>query len=167
VLVSALCDVGILVRREFAPSRELPVLVPFAGADNDWAAIELGAWIARASGSTLVLLGRDDDLAEGERDASRLLARASLLVQQVVRVPTEPLLLSAGSEGIVLAANNAGLLVFGLSDRWRQEGLGQTRLAAGRDSACSTLLVRKGLRPGGIAPNQTMTRFTWSLRGSS
>jgi hypothetical protein len=26
-----------------------------------------------------------------------------------------------------------------------------------------TLLVRKGLRPGGIAPPETMTRFTWTL----
>jgi hypothetical protein len=28
-----------------------------------------------------------------------------------------------------------------------------------------TLLVRKGLRPGGLAPAENLTRFTWSLRG--
>jgi hypothetical protein len=27
-----------------------------------------------------------------------------------------------------------------------------------------TLLVRKGLRPGGLAPPENLTRFTWSLR---
>ena len=78
-------------------------------------------------------------------------------------MPTEPMLASAGSEGILQSAYHAGLLVFGLSDRWRQEGLGETRVAIARDAACPTLLVRKGLRPGGIAPDQTMTRFTWSL----
>jgi hypothetical protein len=30
-----------------------------------------------------------------------------------------------------------------------------------------TLLVRKGLRPGGIAPDATITRFTWTLAGSA
>jgi hypothetical protein len=27
----------------------------------------------------------------------------------------------------------------------------------------ATLLVRRGLRPGGIAPAATLTRFTWSI----
>jgi hypothetical protein len=26
------------------------------------------------------------------------------------------------------------------------------------------LLVRGGLRPGGLAPDHTLTRFSWSLR---
>jgi hypothetical protein len=26
-----------------------------------------------------------------------------------------------------------------------------------------TLFVRRGLRPGGVAPSETMTRFTWTL----
>jgi DNA-binding SARP family transcriptional activator len=169
LLGSASCSVGVVVsRNKRAPAPDRPVLVPFAGAEHDWAAVELAAWIARASGSTLRLLGRDAELGSGERDASRLLASASLLVQRVVRVPTEPLLVTAGSEGILQAAADGGLLVFGLSDRWRQEGLGETRLAIAREAVCPTLLVRKGLKPGGIAPGQTMTRFTWSLasRGS-
>jgi hypothetical protein len=164
VLASAACDVGIVVCRDgraLAPG--LPILVPFAGAEHDWAAVELAAWIARATGTTLRLLGREADLAAGDRDASRLLAQASLLVQRVVRVPTESILVAAGSAGILRAADRAGLLVFGLSDRWRQDGLGQTRLTIARVAACPTLLVRRGLKPGGIAPNQTLTRFTWSL----
>ncbi len=36
---------------------------------------------------------------------------------------------------------------------------------AGRAAATPTLLVRKGLRPGGLAPAENLTRFTWSLRG--
>jgi DNA-binding SARP family transcriptional activator len=167
LLGSAPCDVGIVVcREERALGPDRPVLVPFAGAEHDWAAVELAAWIARALGATLRLLGREADLASDTRDGSRLLARASLLVQRVVRVPTEPMLVAAGSEGIRRAADDGGLLVFGLSDRWRREGLGETRLAIAREAVCPTLLVRKGLKPGGIAPGQTMTRFTWSLGGS-
>ena len=165
ILGSASCDVGVLVAREeslhIGPDR--PVLVPFGGAEHDWAAVELAAWIVRATASSLRLVGREADLAGGERDASRLLASASLLVQRAVRVPTEPLLVAPGREGILRAAADAGLLVFGLSDRWRQEGLGETRLAIANEASVPTLLVRKGLRPGGIAPPGTMTRFTWTL----
>ena len=168
ILDSASCDVGVLVVRgkalHVAPDR--PLLVPFGGAEHDWAAVELAAWIVRASGSSLRLVGRQADLASGERDASRLLASASLLVQRAVRVPTEPLLVAPGREGILAAAAAASLLVFGLSDRWRQEGLGETRLAIAKDAPVPALLVRRGLRPGGIAPDGTMTRFTWSLGAS-
>ena len=31
------------------PLREGPVVVPFGGAEHDWAALELGAWVARAT----------------------------------------------------------------------------------------------------------------------
>ena len=165
ILGSAACDVAVLVAREnglrVGPDR--PVLVPFGGAEHDWAAVELAAWIVRSTGSTLRLLGREADLAADERDASRLLALASLLIQRAVRVPTEPLLVAPGREGILRAAEKAGLLVFGLSDRWRQEGLGETRLAIANDAPAPTLIVRKGLRPGGIAPPEATTRFTWTL----
>jgi hypothetical protein len=30
-----------------------------------------------------------------------------------------------------------------------------------------TLLVMKGLRPGGMAPQDSVTRFTWTLAGPS
>src|SRR5581483_4791982 len=43
LLRSAPCDVAVLTGREPAPG---PVLVPFAGTDYDWSAIELGAWLA-------------------------------------------------------------------------------------------------------------------------
>ena len=32
------------------PAPEAPILVPFGGAEHDWAALELGAWIAAADG---------------------------------------------------------------------------------------------------------------------
>ena len=88
---------------------------------------------------------------------------ASLLVQRAVGVATEPLLVPRGPEGIVRAADGAGLVVGGLSGKWHAEGLGETRLAIARRTGCSTLFVRRGLRPGGLAPRESLTRFTWSL----
>ncbi len=137
-----------------------PVLVPFAGTDHDWSAIELGAWLA---GSWQVPLRLAGPAVEGGRDASRLLASASLAVQRALGVAAEPLLVEPGPDALVAAAADAGVTVVGLSDRWRKDGLGPTR-AALAGSGTPTLLVRKGLRPGGLAPAENLTRFTWSLR---
>ena len=52
VLSEAPCDVAVLVAREGdtgrCPAPTIRVLVPFGGAEHDWAALELGAWIASA-----------------------------------------------------------------------------------------------------------------------
>src|SRR5262249_13809268 len=143
------------------------VRVPFGGAEHDWAAVEVAAWIARASSALLRLAGVEGDPGLGKRDASRLLASASLLVQRAVGVVTEPLLVARGAEGIIDAAGEAGLGVGGVSAPWRREGLGETGLAIARRPHGSTLFVRRGLRPGGLAPEKSMTRFTWSLPAGS
>jgi hypothetical protein len=62
------------------------------------------------------------------------------------------------------AGRDVGLLVVGLSTRWHREGLGPARLRLAREAAPPTLLVRRGLRPGGLAPPAALTRFTWSIR---
>jgi hypothetical protein len=64
---------------------------------------------------------------------------------------------------MLTAAEDASLLVVGLSERWQKEGLGRSRLTLARKAPVPTLLVRHGLRPGGLAPAETMTRFTWTL----
>jgi DNA-binding SARP family transcriptional activator len=157
LLSAAPCDVAVLVGDAVQAG---PVLVPFAGAEHDWSAIELGAWLAGGWGVPLRVAG---PAVEGARDASRLLASASLAVQRALGVAAEPLLVEPGSEGLEAAARECALAVVGLSDRWRKEGLGPARgaLVAGSQPA---LLVRKGLRPGGLAPPENLTRFTWSLR---
>ena len=78
--------------------------------------------------------------------------------------PAEPLLTPPGEEGMLEASRDAGLLVVGLSTRWHREGLGPARLRLAREAVPPTLLVRRGLRPGGLAPPATLTRFTWSIR---
>jgi DNA-binding SARP family transcriptional activator len=166
VLTGAPCDVGMLVPRAPAPDVNGPVLVPFGGGDNDWAAVELGAWIASALGRSLTITGTVGDRDSGRRDASRLLASVSLMVQQLTAISVEPLLVEPGAAAVIDAAQDAGLLVVGLSGAWRQQGLGPARLAVARDARPPTLFVRGGLRPGGLAPQDTLTRFTWTLAGA-
>jgi len=161
VLAQAPCDVALLVTKP--PNADGPVVVPFGGADHDWAAVELGAWLARARGAPLRLVGAAAVPDAGKRDASRLLFHVSLAAQRAVGVAAEPLLTSPGHEGILAASKDAGLLVVGLSDRWHREGLGPARLALAMEAGPPTLLVRRGPRPGGLAPREQLTRFTWSV----
>jgi DNA-binding SARP family transcriptional activator len=164
VLANAPCDVAICRLGSEVDSGSDVVLVPFGGSTHDWAALELGAWIASASGSRLRLLGVMGDPATGKRDASRLLAAASLTVQQLVGVPSEPALLPAGGGGLLQATTEAaGLLVVGVPDDWRERGLGRVRAELARAAKSTTLFVRRGARPGGLAPRDSHTRFTWSL----
>jgi DNA-binding SARP family transcriptional activator len=162
LLAQAPCDVALLVPREATP--EGPVLVPFGGAEHDWAAVELGAWFARANDAPLRLAGAAAMPEKGRRDASRLLSHGALAVQRVLGISAEPLLLTPqGEEGMLEASRGAGLLVVGLSTRWHHEGLGPARLRLAREATAPTLLVRRGLRPGGLAPPAALTRFTWSI----
>jgi hypothetical protein len=167
VLRDAECDVAVLVAREgqsVLPTEDHGVLVPFGGAEHDWAALELGAWIASQTGAPLRMLGaatQDDDPTK----VTRLLGDASLLVQQYAGVVAEPVVAEGGREGIVEAASGSGLLVVGLSERWRQEGLGPTRSEIARVAPAPTVFVRRGLRPGALAPRGDVTRFTWSSPG--
>jgi DNA-binding SARP family transcriptional activator len=161
VLADAACDVALLAGGERAGTGD-GVLVAFAGHEHDWAAVEVGAWLAGSRGLPLRLLGTHADPVSGRRDASRLLASASLALQRGLGVTAEPVLVAPGAAGIVAAADDAALVVLGLSDRWTQEGLGTARLAVARGAASPVVLVRRGVRPGGLAPPEARTRFTWS-----
>lgn len=168
VLNEAECDVAVLVAREgdpVLPTNERGVLVPFGGAEHDWAALELGAWLASRTGAPLRMLGAAGEGDEPSR-VTRLLGDASLLVQQYAGISAEPVVAQAGREGIVEAASSAGLLVIGLSDRWKQEGLGPTRSEIAKAAPAPTIFVRRGLRPGALAPRGNETRFTWSSPGA-
>jgi len=161
LLDQAPCDVGVVVGKE--PPGAGPVLVPFAGAEHDWAAVELGAWLARARGAALQLAGATAGV-DG-RDASRLLANASIAVQRALGVSTEPILVEPHPAALVDAASGAGTVVVGLTDRWRREGLGRARTALATQTATPAVLVRRGVRPGGLAPRENETRFTWTVAG--
>jgi Kef-type K+ transport system membrane component KefB len=164
VLRDAPCDVAVLVASEgakIAPGPDSSVMVPFGGADYDWAALELATWIAAASKARLRLLGASGTRGDG-KDAGALLANAALVVQQFAGVVAEPVIAPPGRRGILAAASEADLLIVGLSDRWRKEGLGDVRQAITRAAPAPIVFVRRGERPGALAPSAEMTRFGWS-----
>jgi len=131
------------------------VLVPFGGRRDEWAALELGAWLSRAHGLPLKLLGVEAD--GSHRDASRMLASASLALQRFTGTVAEPSLVSPGVDGI-LAERGAAIVVS------LPEGeLGPTRSTLVERARVPVLLVRGGLRPGGLSPPLSLTRFSWSL----
>jgi DNA-binding SARP family transcriptional activator len=135
-----------------------PVLVAFAGGEHDWAALEVGAWLAAATGCELALAG-----PHAEGGGSRALAAASLAVQRAVGIDAAPLLV-AGDE-LVRATAGARVVVCGLPLGWRRSGLGAVRSDLVADAQAPVLLVHRGPRPGGLAPADSSTRFTWSLGG--
>jgi DNA-binding SARP family transcriptional activator len=158
LLAEAPCDVGLLVTR---PLRAGPIVVPFGGREHDWAAVELGAWLARSQVRSLKIAGARR--RPGKRDASRLLADVSLAVQYALGVPAEPAFVGADADELVGLGRSAALLVVGLSDRWRLEGLGELRATLASECPAPVLFVRRGVRPSGLAPRETATRYTWSL----
>jgi DNA-binding SARP family transcriptional activator len=169
VLADSLADVALLVARASPP--ELagggPVVAPFVGADHDWASLELAAWLASAAGATLRLLGSAGDDGTGLRDASRLLAVASLAAQELAGIVAEPAVVAPAPEALVAAAEGAALVVLPFPSDWHQRGLGQSRLTVCRNAEAPVLLVRAGVRPGGLTPPEGLTRYTWTLPAAS
>ena len=140
------------------------VLVPFGGAEHDWAAVELGAWFARANDAPLRLAGAAAVPEQGKRDASRLLSHGALAVQRVLGISAEPLLTPPGEEG------HAGgeprrrparrRAVDEVAPRGPRPGPPQTRQRGHSAHAARAA----GSTPGGLAPPAALTRFTWSIR---
>jgi hypothetical protein len=128
-----------------------PIAVPFGGGREEWPALELGASLARAHRRTLRLLGTE--AGGGRRDASRALAGASLALQRFAGVTVETALIPPGAKGITGAAVVCSL---------PRAELDTTRRAL-LTASLPVLLVHGGLRPSGLAPAETRTRYRWSL----
>jgi Bacterial transcriptional activator domain len=161
LLTNAACDVALVAGCE-RPTTGRAVVVPFAGNEHDWAAVEVGAWLANGRGLPLRLVGTRADPSGGRRDASRLLAHASLALQRGLGVVADPALVAPGADGMLEAADDAAVIVVGLSERWRREGLGPVRSAVAQRARAPVMFVRAGVRPSGLAPPEALTRFTWS-----
>jgi DNA-binding SARP family transcriptional activator len=156
-------DIGMVHRAPVDWTQGAGVFVPFGGAEHDWAALELGAWLASAVGTPLRLVGTGAEPRHGQRDASRLLANASLAAQRLVGVAGEPLLVEGTPSALVSAVEEATLVTVGVSPRWRRDGIGATRRTLVREARPPVVLVHAGPRPGGLAPRDARTRFSWSL----
>ena len=161
VLDHSPADVAVLAGRPFRGAWGDGIFVPFGGGEHDWAALELGAWLASATHAPLQLVGMKADLRRGLRDASRLLADASLATQLVVGVAAETVLVEPNEDALAEAVSDAAVVVAGFPGRWRAEGLGAARRALLQRSPA--LLVHRGARPGALAPSDSRTRFSWSL----
>ena len=165
IVERAPADVGLLAGSHIEWGSGDGVCVPFAGGEHDWAALELGAWLASSRGIALRLLGAQANVVRGRRDASRLLADASISVQRAIGVDAVPQLVEPDPAALVEAAEGATIVVTGLSASWRREGLGEARRALVRRIR-PTLLVHSGPRPSGLAPAGSRTRFTWTIESA-
>lgn len=138
------------------------VFVPFGGGEHDWAALELAAWLAAAAGAELTLVGTASAGDGGRPDASRLLAHAALAAQRLAGVETRPALAPPTPDDLREAVAGAGVVVTGIRESWRSAGIGDAKRALVA-SGTALVLVHRGPRPGGLAPKETRTRFSWTL----
>ena len=162
VLDESPADVGLVAGEPVDWQRGHGIFVPFGGTQHDWAALELGASLAFVAAVPLRLIGVRADPAHGRRDASRLLANASVAVQRLVDVSATPLLVEPTPDAVADAVEAATVTIVGLSTRWRTEGVGRARHSLLR-SGRPLVLVHAGPRPSGLAPRDARTRFSWSL----
>ena len=86
-----------------------------------------------------------------------MLASASLALQRFADTSAEPVLVPPGPEGILALPGSAIVVSLPSGE------LDATRRMLVERSEIPVLLVRGGLRPGGLAPERTLTRFSWSL----
>jgi hypothetical protein len=87
-----------------------------------------------------------------------VLASASLALQRFAETAAEPALVQPGADGIL--AERGSVVVVSLPPG----ELDATRAALVERTRVPLLLVHGGLRPSGLAPDRTLTRFSWSLR---
>jgi DNA-binding SARP family transcriptional activator len=142
-------------------TRDAGIFVAFGGGEDDWAALELAAWLTSAAEAPLKLVGTAGDPSRGRRDASRLLADASLAVQRVVGVSAEPLLAEPTPEALRAALEPATVVLTGFPARWPADSGG--RHGAVLHAGPPALFVHRGTRPSGLAPPENRTRFSWAM----
>ena len=157
IVERAPADVGLLSGAAVDWESGDGVCVPFAGGEHDWAALELGAWLASSRGTALRLLGIRADARDGRRDASRLLADASISVQRAIGVDALPQLVDPDPAALVEAAENATIVVTGLPASWRRDGTrrgtaGARSARRARRCSCTAARARAGSLPPAAAP---------------
>lgn len=159
LLETAPADVAVVVGQVSQLGNATSVLVPFGGGDHDWAALEFAALLVLATGGELTILGTRATSDRG--DATRLLADASLALQRLIGLTPTPRLSEPTVEGLLAAAADASLIVVGVAPGWRAHGVGRTRRALLKGTS-PVLFMHRGPRPGGLAPRESRTRFTWT-----
>ena len=165
LLERAACDVAVLVARESSPMNlgpDRPLLVPFGGAEHDWAALELASWLSSATGAPLKLLGAGGQTDEG-KSVTRMLADASLLVQQTTGIATEPLVIAGGRDGIGRPRRAPACWSSACPSAGARKVSEPTRSEIAKAAPAPVLFVRRGTRKGLFAPKENVTQFNWSM----
>jgi len=162
LLQRATADVGLVFRGD-ASVGGAAIYVAFGGSEHDWAALELAAAVARVGNRPLRLVGTGA-APQGGRDASPLLADASLAVQRALGVAAMPILAPATPDALLAVVDEAALVLTGVGSRWRAEGLDPVRRALAAHAGPPVVIVHGGPRPGLLAPPESRTHFTWSLQ---
>ena len=165
IMERAPADVGLLIGSAIDWESGDGVCVPFGGGEHDWAALELGAWLASSSGVALRLVGARADAREGRRDASRLLADAAIAVQRAIGIDAVPQLVDRDPAALVEAVEEATVVVTGLSAGWRREGLGESPPGA-RPSLSADAVRARRPAPERARSAGVRTRFTWTIESS-
>ena len=147
-----------LIGREPAPG---PVLVPFAGTDHDWSAIQLGVWLAGSWQVPLASPGGGRGWPRREPPARERVPRRSARAGRRCRAHSSSR--PARRRSLLRLRRPASRAPFGPPAQ--RDGLGPSRWARGRQAATRRCWCARGLRPGGLAPPENLTHFTWSLKG--
>ena len=134
------------------------MVVPFGGAEHDWAALELAAWTCAATGAPLKLLGAAGQTTSAPASAG-CSATPGCWSSSTPASPAEPVVADPAARGSSRRPRSAGLLVIGLSERWQREGLGPTRSEIAKAAPAPVLFVRRGVRAGALAPREDVTRL--------
>ena len=161
ILSGASCDVAILVGGDTRSSGH--VVTPFGGVTHDWSAIRARRVAHRTRSAPRCGCSAPRPILQAAGAAWAAPARASLLVQQLVRDRDRA---DAGhrrrsgcrGSGPALAR----LLVVGLSGRWRARGSAPSARPLPAAPA-PILFVRRGAQATGLGASHTLTRFSWTV----
>ena len=154
LLERAECDVAVLVAHEGAPleprARDARCSCRSAAPSTTGPRWSSARGCPSATGAPLKLLGAGRAERRGQLGHPHARRRRPASCSRATGIATEPLVIAGGREGIVAAAAGAGLLVIGLSERWRREGLGPTRSEIAKAAPAPVLFVRRGSRAGPV-----------------
>src|SRR5207302_5205138 len=159
VLRNAGSDVAVLIdpaRQGVRLKREAEIAVPFGGGFHEEAAIDLALRLAEASGATLKLVGRDD----GEGAAHDLGERAAQAYETTGVWTVAAPVAGDVTDRLVEEANEADLVVMGVSDKWvrNQHSLGELRESVAARASAPVLVVRRHGQPGQRGPSRWLRR---------
>ena len=164
LLERSAADVGLLAGPAPDWTRGEGVFVPFGGGVHDWAALELAAWLAAAADLPLRLVGTKADASLGRRMRAgcspmrRSRSSASSASPPSRCWPSRPTPRSSQLSSRRPSSCSASHRDGGWTASVRPGGY-SCAMAARRRCSCTA-----GRVPGGLAPRESSTRFTWSIQ---